>query len=372
MRGNITRRSWRLKFDIDTISGARRIRYVTVKGTRRDAESELARLLHEANTGVAVDPSKILVRDYLRSWLEGMHGLTPGSRETYGVSIEKRIIPAIGHMQLQKLRPVHVKAMMDAIPAPGASRYAHRTLKAALQSAVDLELVSRNVASSTKPPVAETAEVDILAPPEIAAALEALRGDAIFPVVSLALATGMRRGELLALRWSDLDGSATKVERAVEETAAGVRFKAPKTKHGRRTISIPSNTVDMLRDHRRHQLEQRMALGLGKPGKDALVFCDAGEDRPTRGDRITSAWKRAMVSIGINVKFHAPAHTCIGADRRWNRRGDNKSPPWSLLPRVYSSRIRAYVRADRQRRGGGNRQAVRISPGANSVPIRGF
>ena len=202
---------------------------------------------------------------------------------------------------------------MDAIPAPGASRYAHRTLKAALQSAVDLELVSRNVASSTKPPAAETAEVDILAPPEITAALEALRADAIFPVVSLALATGMRPGELLALRWSDLDGSAIKVERAVEETAAGVRVKAPKTKHGRRTISIPSNTVDMLRDHRRQQLEQRMALGLGKPGKDALVFCDAGEDRPTRGDRITSAWKRAVVPIGINVKFHALRHTHASA-----------------------------------------------------------
>ena len=69
----------------------------------------------------------------------------------------------------------------------------------------------------------------------------------------------------------------------------------------------------MLRDHRRQQLEQRMALGLGKPGKDALMFCDAGEDRHTRGDRITSAWKRAMVSIGINVKFHALRHTHASA-----------------------------------------------------------
>ena len=256
-----------------------------------------------------------MVRDYLRSWLEGMHGLTPSSRETYGVSIEKRIIPAIGHIQLQKLRPVHVKAMMDGIPAHGASRYAHRTLKAALQSAVDLELVSRNVASFTKPPVAETAEVDILTPPEITAALEALHGDAIFPVVSLALATGMRRGELLALRWSDvnLEGTAVSVDRALEQTKAGYRFEPPKTKHGRRMISIPSNTVDMLRDHRRQQLEQRMALGIGKLGKDALVFCGAGEDRPLRGDRITSAWKRAMVPIGINVKFHALRHTHASA-----------------------------------------------------------
>jgi integrase len=99
------------------------------------------------------------------------------------------------------------------------------------------------------------------------------------------------------------------VDRALEETRAGYRFKTPKTKHGRRAILIPPNTVDMLRDHRRHQLEQRMALGLGNFAGDALVFCDADEDRPLRGDRVTLAWKRAMVPIGINVKFHALRHT---------------------------------------------------------------
>ena len=91
------------------------------------------------------------------------------------------------------------------------------------------------------------------------------------------------------------------VERALEETAAGVRFKPPKTKHGRRSIPIPRTTVDMLREHRKLQLEQRIQLGLGRA---ELVFCDE-HDRPLRADRITFAWKQ----LGTGVKFHALRHT---------------------------------------------------------------
>lgn len=80
------------------------------------------------------------------------------------------------------------------------------------------------------------------------------------PIVSLAVATGMRRGELLALRWSDVDLNAAslKVERSLEESKAKLRFKSPKTKHGRRTIILPASAVNMLRDHRKEQLELRL------------------------------------------------------------------------------------------------------------------
>ena len=88
----------------------------------------------------------------------------------------------------------------------------------------------------------------------------------------------MRRGELLALRWADvdLDGSTARIERSLESTREGLRFKAPKTLHGRRTISLPRSAVEVLTDHRRQQLELRLALGLGKPNPGALVFCRPG------------------------------------------------------------------------------------------------
>jgi integrase len=318
MRGHITkrgRRSWRLKFDVEPIGGRRQIRYVTVQGTRKDAEARLASLLTEVNTGVFVDPDKATVATYLRQWLGGMHGLSAGSIETYATYIETRLIPAIGNIPLQKLRPAHVKNMLDGMVAHrGAARYSYGLLRSALQAAVETELLSRNVCSSIRRPAAETAEVDILLPAEITTVFEALRGSALFSIVSLALATGMRRGELLALRWQDIDGPMVTVCRSIEETKAGFRFKAPKTKAGRRIISIPPSTVRDLADHRRQQLELRMKLGLGKPGPHALVFCDH-EDRPLRGDRVTLMWKRAMDSIAgmPKVKFHALRHTHASA-----------------------------------------------------------
>src|SRR5262249_61485610 len=106
---------------------------------------------------------------------------------------------------------------------------------------------------------------------------EALRAKAPYSIVALALATGLRRGELLALRWSDvdLDGGALRVEQALEETTrGGLVFKSPKTRHGRRTVTLPPSTVAMLREHWKAQQEQRLFLGLGRAEPSALAFAD--------------------------------------------------------------------------------------------------
>jgi len=194
----------------------------------------------------------------------------------------------------------------DGSPVSASTaRQAHRVLKAALQAAVDIELVSRNVAAVGKPPAAEGGEVNILGPEEITSVLDALNGDDLYPIVALALATGMRRGELLALRWQDLDfdGATVKVERSLEHTTKfGYRFKAPKTRHATRAISVPRSTIDTLRDHRRKQLELRMALGMGKPNTDVFVFCKF-DGTPLSPDHLAVRWRRA----------------CLGAHRGWRR-----------------------------------------------------
>jgi integrase len=125
-------------------------------------------------------------------------------------------------------------------------RHSYRVLHAALQEAVKLDLLARNVADAVTPPKVEADEVEILTADKIAVVLDALKGHRLHPIVSLALATGMRRGELLALRWSDVDftNSLVKVERSVEETMVGLRFKNPKTRNGRRTITLPASAVD--------------------------------------------------------------------------------------------------------------------------------
>ena len=189
--------------------------------------------------------------------------------------------------------------------------YAHRLIRTALQHAVDLELLSRNVASVPKSPKVEEVEVEILNAGDIRRLQSDLGDNAIYPIVALAIATGMRRGELLALRWQDidLDGAEVKVTRSLEQNKDGLCFKTPKSKHGRRVISLPKTTVDQLRTHRRGQLELRMALGQG--GKPELVFSDA-EGRPLSPNYLSTLWRRATKGI-VNVKFHALRHTHASA-----------------------------------------------------------
>jgi integrase len=104
----------------------------------------------------------------------------------------------------------------------------------------------------------------------------ALAGHWLQPIGLLALATGMRRGEILAMSWGaiDLDKAGARVERSLEQTRDGLQFKLPKTKTSKRTVSLPPIAIDVLRNHRRQQLETRMALGQGKPDAETLVFSD--------------------------------------------------------------------------------------------------
>src|SRR5262245_9099467 len=137
MRGNITRRgksSWRIKFDVepDAATGKRRIRYVTVKGKRADAEAALARLLTDAHRGVLPDASKITVEAYLRQWLDGKD-LSARSREHYCDIIERQINAVLGKIELQRLTPVAVKTWLSGLRAHDGRKLHARTIRQAFR-----------------------------------------------------------------------------------------------------------------------------------------------------------------------------------------------------------------------------------------------
>ena len=323
MRGSITKRgkaSWRIKFDVSS-NGKRCTKYFTVHGSKKDAEVALTKLLTEADKGTLIDASKITVGAHMTSWLEGKE-LSASTRQSYAMMIRAFIIPTLGSIELQKLKPIDVKNWLGNLkqgrygPRKASTlAYVLSFLSAALDAAVKLDLVARNVADNVEPPKRESHEVQILKADEVKTVLDALKDSDIFPIVALALATGARRSELLALRWCDVDleRGALRIEHSLEQTRGVLKLKSPKTRAGRRAIQLPAFAVDVLRQHRKDQLELRLKLGMGKPDADAYVF-SKHDGSPLGPNGFSHTWRRELERAGLpRVTFHSLRHSHASA-----------------------------------------------------------
>jgi integrase len=334
MTGHIRRRgarSWEIKFDLgtDPTSGRRQTRYHSFKGTRREAEAELVRLKAQAQRGDYIDQSKMTVEQFIEQWqADWARGNTSAKTfESYTQLLSRHVIPRLGSKLLQKVRPADLAALYaelaktgralrskKSVPSglsPRSISLIHRILHRAFGHAVRWGLVSSNPLTAVDPPRAEQTEIEILNEQQVRDVLAKLRGRNIYPIAALGLATGMRRGELLALRWRDvkLEIGRLQVQQSLEQTKAGLRFKAPKTRAGRRTIALPSSIVTELRSQKAKQAELRLALGLGKADDHALVFqnLDAG---PLNPNSVSSEWRRLVKSLKLpKVSLHAWRHT---------------------------------------------------------------
>jgi integrase len=221
-------------------------------------------------------------------------------------------------MALQRLGTVDVeewhKKMRGTGLAPRTARHAHALLAKALGDAVRHGLLVRNVAGrdGERAPQVPKKEMKTLKKNQIGDVVAKLRGAEIFPKAMLALFCGLRAGEVLALRWSaiDLEGRVLDVRESVEEVAGQpLTIKGPKTGSVIRKVTMPDVVVDALRDHRRQQLEQRMAMGQGRPTNDALIFpgLDGG---PSRRTGLSIQWGETAAALGIpDITFHALRHT---------------------------------------------------------------
>jgi integrase len=321
MRGHIRERSpgrWAIVLDHrDPATGERRRRWHSFAGTKRQAQVKCAELVAELQSGGSVDPSKITVVEFLdrfdRDWA-ALH-VSARSRDRYRFALD-HVRRRLGDRRLQKVSPADIAALYAALIredlAPRTVRMVHTALHRALGQAKAWGVIRDNPADIAKPPKAPDRETPMLQPDQAAVLLERLRGKPLYLLASLALGTGLRRNELLGLRWGnvDLDAGWLTIEQALEQTAThGIRIKSPKTRHGRRTISLPAHLVTELRTHWREQQEQRLAAGLGKAPDTAPVFATA-DGRHLSPNAITKAWPVAMAAIGMPaVTLHSLRHT---------------------------------------------------------------
>ena len=322
MRGHIRERSpgcWAIVLDhYDPMTGQRKRRWHSFKGTKREAQIRCAQLIAQLESGAAVDPSKVRVTEFLdrfdRDW--AVTHVSPRSRERYQFALN-HARRHLGNKQLQKVRPADLATFYATLArtglAPRTIKLVHVVLHRALGEAKIWGIIRDNPAELAKPAPASIQEVIMLQPDQAAALLERLHGkQPLYLLVLLALATGMRRNEMLGLRWRDVDLDAGRltIEQSLEETAAyGIRVKGPKTKHGRRTISLPVHLVTELRQHWREQQEQRLRIGLGKAPEGSPVFAgpDGGYLSP---EALSKAWPGVVAAIGMpGVTLHSLRHT---------------------------------------------------------------
>lgn len=329
-RGHIRSRgksSWEIRFAVPSdVPGQRKTRTLTVRGKRADAERKLVELLRRVDTGSHVDPSRTTLAEYLAGWVDDAQ-ISPKTRERYAGLIRNQIVPHLGTAILQQLTRDAVKRWHKTLRVAGGVGgkpladltvlHAHRTLAVALAAAREVGLVASNVASDIAGPrVTKTKPMEILRAGETKDVLAKLAGHDLYAVVHVALSTGARRGELLALRWMDvdLDRGAIRIVHSLEELDDGsVRLKEPKSAAGRRSITIPAQTVDVLRAHRVRQLQQRLLLGLGRPEPEAIVFA-RHDGTPLSPNNLTRQWRAAVKALGLPVVgFHALRHTHASA-----------------------------------------------------------
>jgi integrase len=321
MKGHLQRRgerSWRLKYDVDADGrGTRQTRYVTLRGTRAQAQRQATKILASVAAGAHVDPNAETVAHFVERWLRDWadDNVSNKTWTRYAQLLRKHLCGRFGAVPVQKLRPADLQALYAAMARAGlADRtrlHMHRVVHTMLKHAMQWGVVARNVATIVDAPRVKAREIEILSPAEVQTVLNTLQGKPPYPIVAVALGTGLRRSELLALRWRDvdLDGGTLRVEQALEQTKrGGLVFRQPKTRHGRRTVTLAPATVAVLREHWKAQQEQRLFLGLGKGGSDALVFC-SWDGSPYLPATLTLQWRRAMQAAGLAATLHSLRHT---------------------------------------------------------------
>lgn len=236
--------------------------------TRKEVADQLNSALKERQLGIAAPNARQTVGDYLASWIAGYKqrcALT--SYERNERTVRCHLIPGLGKKVLAKLSPQEVEMYYTRELEAGTSAFTvgmcHKVLRQALNDALRLGLVHRNVVSLVKPPRAPSPEMEFFTEEQARTLVSAASGNRLEALIVLALATGMREGEMLALRWDDLDvDSATILVRAnVVITREGKLRHDGKTGHSRRRIALPSIAIEALRRHRAHQAEERLRLG---------------------------------------------------------------------------------------------------------------
>lgn len=320
MRGSLTKRyknSWTFRFDVgkDPATGARRQRTVSIKGNKKEAERQAARILSQHDEYSPLKPNRISVGQFLDKWLieYAIINLSPRTVSGYESIIRYHLKPELGKIRLTKLTAEMVRAyyaMKIKTNSAQTIKHHHTLLHKALETAIDWDMVDRNIANKVKPPKVSRRDMLFWNYEEVSKFLKTAEGTAYYSLFYTALYTGMRRSEMLALRWRDIDFKINQVfvSRSVHYVGKRFVFSTTKTATSNRSITIPPSLLKVLNEHKEEQFNQMATAGI-IPDGNSLVFSRI-DGSPMLPSSVSHAWVRLVKKAGVlPIRFHDARHT---------------------------------------------------------------
>jgi integrase len=328
MSGHVRQRSagtFEIRYPIgaDPATGRRRTATTTLRGSRRQAERELRRLMTSVDNGTHADPNRLTVGQWFETWLESVKAnKAPRTYQTYRGIADLYIAPTLGGIRLSKLTALDIQraytgwattGRADGRPGPvslATRRYVHKILTAALRRAVKLRLISANPCDAFRGelPAAERRQMVTLTPDQQHQLLGAANESIRIPIL-LSLASGIRRNEALAARWSDvdLDRRVLTVSTSLEQIDGAIRIKPPKNGKAR-SIVLPAYAAEQLRQHKKDQAEGMLRLGI-RQTPDTFI-CARVDGTVTTPAALTTLFRRLAKKLDLpDVHFHSLRHT---------------------------------------------------------------
>ena len=269
-----------------------------------------------------MEPSKQTVTEYLREWLPTIEATVKATTwHSDAATIEDHVVPTIGSILLRNLAAPQLNALYAELLkqgrkdgkgglSPRTVRYVHTILHRALEDAVRWGRLFRNPVSLADPPRQEKTDMKTWTAEQTRHFLRSVKGDRLYAAYLLAFTTGMRRGELLGLRWSDIDFEASRLSIQQTLVAVGYRlhFSDPKTKKSRRSLALDGATLTVLRIHRAQQAQEKLLLGSEYEATNLVFSSDHG--KPAHPMSLSDMFRRRATKADLPViRFHDIRHT---------------------------------------------------------------
>lgn len=316
--------SWQLIIENGVDSKGERIRiYKSVKGTKKEAQKIMTKMINELNNGSYIEESKMTVGEFLNDWMEVyiIPNLSPTTIVGYKANVYGHIVPHLGHIKIQKLNGNDIQAFYNKLskednprtkkPLSGRTiEHIHANLSSALKQATRLGITEKNPADVVTLPKVKNYKAVVYDEEGVKELLRHIKGTDIELPVVLGAGLGLRRGEVLGLKWSSIDFASKKmnIESSLVYVNTEFIFKAPKSESGERVLIMPDSLIAILKRHRKEQNINRLALGKEYIDHD-LVYCQA-DGRPFIPSSFSQKFTAFLKKAGLKkIRFHDLRHT---------------------------------------------------------------